>query len=190
MWEIKVWNTTLVTKNPTFLLYEWWQSEPINKSDCLTLRPKGSAMRSSISITSICNNYSLDFTIPMQLRVLTLSFVSWTVKALEFGSMVIMSSSFFAISFLFSGLFRTCIKIWQLKESHYKNNAPHKENLAKSNQMVIVKRCILKTTAPFYCFSELSADSYWQNFGCRRTVTILFTTTNPQCRFHGTLNKS
>lgn len=44
----------------------------------------------------------------MTQQVLTLSFVSWTVRKLEFGSMVIMSSSFFAISFLFSGLLRTC----------------------------------------------------------------------------------
>lgn len=43
-------------------------------------------------------------------QVLTLSFVSWTVRKLEFDSVLIMSCSFFAISFLFSGLLRTCNK--------------------------------------------------------------------------------
>lgn len=48
--------------------------------------------------------------------MLTLSLVSWTVRELEFCSIVIMSSSFFVISFLLSGLLRTC------DNSHIINN--------------------------------------------------------------------
>lgn len=45
-----------------------------------------------------------------QQAAITLSLVSWTVREFEFkfDSMVMMSSSFFAISFLFNGLLRTC----------------------------------------------------------------------------------
>ena len=72
----------------------------------------------------------------------TLSLVSWTVKAFEFSSMSMISSSFFDISFLFSGLLRTCIQhytskllevysyhnfIWSIKEYLSTTMEPHEE---------------------------------------------------------------
>lgn len=80
----------------------------------------------------------------MNQQVPTLSFVSWTVRELEFSSIVIISSSFFAISFLFSGLLRTCSK---------NTNYQKKIGAGKTQQKCMVN--FYSFVMPYSCFLRL-----------------------------------